>query len=387
MLLITHMPLQTVKCPEGKEFDDQENLSFFPTQYVYPISKLDDDNLLIMCQKSYDDLELLIWNKSSKKALRELASIYLPSYVRLLPSKKAFSFIDHGRIRIKSFQKRAPRIIDIHETIHAVSSLKWISDEQFYFVGKQKDYFSLFLCDVSDRDVELFSLNDQDFVDCLYPCKINNSLFYIAKDQFFNYSFCKIAWIPQAFEQNQSVFQRQKETLLRSNCPICFLSMEDENSGFLLKYDNRSNDDNYFFFSCCALNLTNDSWVLEKLFNFKLPLRLLTGTDKARLYESIDPFLPSYSKNYIYFTTYDELLECCKIFRYNKQLKIVEAIESPTRSFGPFNHMFAPLVVDDNVYFGFAQSTRSKNFTLQIDEKNGSITCFLPEIIHNGDKE
>ncbi|MCX5923090.1 MAG: hypothetical protein NTU89_00835 [Candidatus Dependentiae bacterium] len=397
ILAIIHMPLQAVNSTKDNDFDNQQSVSLFPTQYIYPISNLDYDYLLIMRQKSYDDLELWMWNKNSKKAYRELASIYLPYCVRLLPSKTAFSFIDHGRVRVKSFQKRTPRIIDIDPTIHAISSLKWISEEQFYlkwiseeqfyFVGKQKDYFSIFLCDVSDRDVQLFNLHDKEPIDYLYPCKINNSLFYITKDQSFNYSFCRTVWSPQISDQSHSVFTRQKEILLSSECPICFLSMEDENNGFALKYDNQSNDDKNFHLSCCALNLIRGSWSLEKLFDFKLPLRLLTGTDKTRLYESIDPFLPSYSKNYIYFTTYDELLECCKVFRYNKQLKTIEGVEGQTRSIGTFNHIFAPLVVDNNnVYFGFAQNTRSNNSTLQIDETSGSITCFLPETIINGEK-
>ena len=372
-----------VDCPEIEPLEATKT----STQYVYPIAKLDDDHLLVMYQKSYDDLELWTWNKNDNKAYRELASIFLPSYVRLLPSKTAFSFIDHGRIRIKSFQKRAPRVIDIHESIHAISSLKWISDYQFYFVGKQKDNFSIFLCDVSDRDVELYSLHNQDYVDRLYPCKINNTLFYIEKNESGSYCFCKIGWNPQMYGKDQLIFQRQSQTLWKSDSSLCFLHMEDDNNGFVLEHNNQSNNTDLFSLSCGSLTLIDNNWTMDKLFEFALPLKLLTGTDKTRLYESIDPFLPSYSSSWIYFVTYDQNLGRCKVLRYNKELKMTEEIENQKRSFEAFNYIFAPLVVDDNVYFGFTtHNTKSINNALQINEMNGSIKCFLPETIINGEK-
>lgn len=370
-----------VDCPEFEPLETTK----ISAEHIYPIARLNDDCLLIMYQASYDNLELWIWNKNDKKAYRELSSIFLPSYVRLLPDNKAFSFIDHGRIRIKSFQKRAPRVIDIHETINEISSLKWISNDQFYFVGKQKDNFSIFLCDISDRDVTLYSLHNQDSIDRLYPCKINSSLFYITKNESCGHCFCKTAWNPQLYGKNQLLFEKQSETLLKNDCSLCFLHMEDESNGFVLEYDNQSKDNDLFTLSCCSLTLIDHTWKLEKLFEFTLPLKLLTGTDKTRLYESIDPFLPSYSAHWIYFVTYDQLLEKCKVLRYNKELKTIEEMESKTRSFDEFSHVFAPLVVDGNVYFGFTHSsTRGINNALQINEANGSITCLLPEIENKG---
>ena len=353
--------------------------SVLAQEYIYPIAQLDDDYLLVMYQKSYDDIELWRWNRHNKRAFRELASIFLPSYVRLLPSKTAFSFIDHGRVRIKSFQKRAPRVIDIHETVHAISSLKWITDEEFYFVGKDHDNFSVLLCDVSDRGATLFSLHDQDLLDYLYPCKINQSLFCLTRDNLSHYSLCKLAWNPQPY--NHSTVKYDKEVLLAHDKPLCFLHMEDECNGFALEYNNQSTDNDFFYLSCCALTSQDHKvWSLCKLFEFKLPLRLLTGIDQARVYESIDPFLPCYSSQWIYFVTYDELTQHCNVHRYNRKFHNIEKIETD-QTINAFNHVFAPLVVDDYVYFGFAYNSRSIQAALQIDSMTGMITCCLPEIV------
>lgn len=369
------------------EVEPQE---YTEAEYIYPIAQLDDDCLLIMCQKSYDDLELWTWNRRDKKAFRELTSIFLPSHVRLLPSKTAFSFIDHGRIRIKSFQKRAPRVINLPESIYAISSLKWINDDQFYFVGKESDNFSVFLCDVSDRNVTLFYMHDKDKLDYLYPCKIDDILFCITKDDSSCYAFCKMAWDMQPYYAATALYQKSHKKILidSPDYPLCFLHMENKHYGFVLKYDHTLKDPDFFYLTCCALTdqmnidqINNDTWSLQELFDFKLPLRLLTGTDKTRMYESIDPFLPRYDHEWIYFVTYDDLAEKCCVRRYHRQLRHIEDIEKNTRSFTSFYHVFAPLIVDDCVYFGFScNNTRSILSSPHTNSMTGMITCHLPEI-------
>ena len=114
-------------------------------QFLYPVAQIDNDNLLILHQKSFDEIELWRWNKNETLALKELSSIFLPSFVQLLPNKLACSFIDRGRIKIKYFAKRTPRSIDMYEPISAISNMNWIDNEQFYFVGKHEGYFGIFL--------------------------------------------------------------------------------------------------------------------------------------------------------------------------------------------------------------------------------------------------
>jgi len=357
-------------------------------EYVYPIAQLDDDCLLVMYQKSFDDLELLIWNKDKKTALKELTSIFQPSYVQLLPSKKAFSFIDRGRIRIKAFQKRGPRSINIPEAIHAISSLTWINDEQFYFVGKEQGYFSIFLCDISDRDVTLFSVHNQDKINYMYPVKVNDSMFCIAKDNALGYAFCKMAWQAQLYPATSSF--DQKEMQLYHNHPLCFLHMEDEHSGFVLEYNSVSTDADFCYISCCSLTeRIENQWALKKLFQFKLPLQLLTGIDQERLYESINPFLPRYDNpEWIYFVTYDDNTERCCVQRYHRHLQHIEDIANRVRSCTSYCHMFAPLIVDDNVFLGCAyNNTRSMLNTLQTDSMTGMITCNLPKFSNHTKKE
>ena len=72
-------------------------------EYLYPVGVIDDENILLMHQTSLDDLGLWMWNIKELVAFKELSSVFLPSCVQILPNKKACSFIDRGRIKIKYF--------------------------------------------------------------------------------------------------------------------------------------------------------------------------------------------------------------------------------------------------------------------------------------------
>lgn len=338
-------------------------------------------------QKAYDDLELLLWDRHEGTACRELTSMFIPSCVQLLPGKKAFSFIDRGRIRIKSFQKRAPRTIDIYEPIYGILLMKWLTDEQFYFVGKHYGKLSMFLCDTANRGSAIYCLTNRDGFDYVYPCKVNNNLFCVSKDPLQNYAITRIEWSPRLYEKAESLDRISKQVLIKHDKPLCFLEMENESLGFVLECLEYEQSSEFLSFSCLALNSINDSWSLTKLFEFKIPSKFLIGTDKDRVYETIAPFVPRYTQDWIYYVSYDDASKNCTIQRYNRQLCTVEYLTDTSRSIADLSHVFSPLIIKDMLYCGylFNEKTPSafRGFNqkfMHVDAATGIIRCRLPQV-------
>jgi hypothetical protein len=364
---------------------------FLPTwaqqEFIYPIAEINDDMIMMVHQKSYDDLELLLWDRHEGIACRELTSMFIPSCVQLLPGKKAFSFIDRGRIRIKTFNKRAPRAIDIYEPIYAIFSMKWITDEQFYFAGKNYGKLSIFLCDTSNRGAAVYSLTNRDGFDYVYPCKVGNNLFCVSRDQLQNYAIQKLEWSPRQYESAESLAPISQQLLVTHDKPLCFLCMEDESSGFVVECLAYEQSSEFLNFSCCALNCINDSWSLAKLFEFKIPSKFLIGTDEDRVYETIAPFVPRYTQEWIYYVSYDDESENCTIQRYNRALSSTEYLTDTSRSIAGLSHVFAPLIIKDMLYCGylFSEKTPSafRGFPqkfMHVDPVTGIIQCRLPQV-------
>ena len=368
-------------------------------EYLYPVGSIDDEHVLLVYQTSCDDVELWMWNINESVAFKELNSFFLPLAIQILPSKKAYSFIDRGRIKIKHFDKRAPRVIAFYEPIYAVSFISWIDDNQFYFVGKYLNNFKLFLCDISNRNCYVFALTDlQDSVDYLYPQKINNEIFCITKTQDGQYAICKAAWPEKSsvsfnaidFDQEKKMgnnFAEFERILLfsASGQAPCFLFMKSSNLGFLLKITQAENSlSDFFDFVCCRIfQSSQGTWSAAELFNFQLPKKLLVGSSSERLYESIYPFLPLYSSEAIYFTTFNHESQTCQIARFDNVSGLIEQ----TNPYGPKSlsldcHLFAPYIVNNAMYCGISTSSKAiPTRALILNNQTSSIfQCQLPRL-------
>lgn len=352
-------------------------------QYLYPIAQIDDENILMMHQRSLDDLELWIWNRNQKLAIKELSSIFLPSEVQLLPGKTAYSFIDRGRIRVKFFNKRAPRAIDIYEPVHAIMAMTWISDDQFYFIGKCNNHYHMFLCNIQDRNVVLSCLdNIQDQLDYLSLYKIDDSLFSISKDQTGLYLFKKSIWNPIPYESYISKSSFEMQTLLSHTRSLGFLHMQNEKIGFCLEFNQEEKLDDKFKFSCCQIENIDSSWNLHKLFDFELPKKLLIDEDSERLHESISPFLPVYTSDKIYFIHYNQSTDQCDIFHYDLASKTIQQLY--TKSYKALQttpqHFFAPCIIENTIYCGISYISQQNRSLLEMDQLTGISKFFIPEI-------
>lgn len=372
-------------------------------QYLYPVAQLDQENILVMYQTSVDDLGLWIWNCKDNSALKELSSLFLPSHVQIMPSKHGYSFIDRGRIRVKLFNKRAPRAIDIYEPIHAITAMKWINDDQFYFTGKYDDHYHTFLCDVADRDVKIFSLHDSgEQADYLYPSKINQFLFCVQRTHEENYTVVKTPWSTHPFQAEQSLRKLRRQGVLHSykntnfdietkpeklvnlyKKTLCFLSMQHESLGYVLSIETQHKLSSIIEFACHRLTQCNDgSWNLQQLFKFQLPKNILVGSHEERLHESIYPFLPVYTSKWIYFTTYDPLTDQCCIQRYDVSSGSIELVINAQRSMFNFGqHFFAPCIIDNVCYCGVSCKADTRSLSLlSINPISGLGACSMPHI-------
>lgn len=367
-------------------------------EFVYPVAQLDETFLLLMYQRSGDELELLLWNRSQKSASKELSSMFIPSSVQLLPSKKAFSFIDRGRIRIKTFSKRQPRAIDIFEPITNIISMTWLTDELFYFVGQCYGVYSIFLCDISQRPAKISTLCNMKGIDCLYPNKIENKLFYIAKNSvnntyaIYNVPYCSAAvgeeekkLVPEQLWPLSSVaLSSSQNEFIDASSSLCFLRMEDDKKGFVIEFIGENADESLFLFRCFLFSFDEhfSCWTLKSLFDFSLSSVLLIGNGAQRLYESIYPLLPRYEKDWIYFTSYDTTLQACRLKRYNRAYGDIESLSlfSAMRDgLKGSQHTFCPIIVDDNIYSGISfNAISTKRSVLESSATTGEIFCDLP---------
>ncbi len=331
-------------------------------EYIYPIANLDDETILMMHQKSLNDLELLSFNTQNNETQKLLSSLYFPAYVKIIPGKKKFSFIDRGRIYIKDFSKRTPRSLTIYQPILDIQSLSWINEQECIFSAKYKNHYKLFLYDLSKEGGTLYALcHLADTMNYIFPVCVDNTLFcLIQKDSSELYDIAKIALNPIVFEQ--SLFSLEQDFSIdiipiEHKNSFCFLTMKDLQQGYIIEITEHNHQENYFVFSCCKLNLDQKS--VSPLFTFQIPENFFIGMDENRFFESLYPLLPYYTDKFIYFTNYDNNLKKLILYQYNQNNQTISRFQPETKNI-EMRHTFSPLMVKDKVYFGYNIETELK---------------------------
>jgi len=326
----------------------------YSEQFVYPVGDFDDKNqIMLLYQKSVDDIELWIWNSHNHTAVKGLSSFLTPANLRMLPSGKGFSFIDQGYIKIKEFSKRSARTLPIYEPIGLFSNMNWIDDETFYFVARQGDYFQIFQGDVQANIQQL----TYELADALYPQKIGSQLFYLQRDIDHNMSVITRPW---NFESNESVNTIALQNLASQPC---FLKMINETQGFYIQAPTHKSDSiqDCYEFSCYYIFKQNDAiWLSDKLFTFTIPSKYIIGSD--RLYESIEPFLPNYTRSgYVYYNSWDHDLEQFKLYSFDIAMKNTEIISNIQLYKNKETKFFAPYLHHDKMYCGIILEEKRTN--------------------------
>ena len=308
-------------------------------EFIYPVADFDNQQkLLLLHQKSLTEIELWIWDMQTESAMKGLSTFSIPANLKILPAGNGFSFIDQGFIKIKEFSKRSAKTLPIYEPIGFFRHMNWIDEESFYFVARQGDFFQIFQSDMQANIIQITN----NSCDALYPQKIDSDLFYIKRDNNYDFSIIKRSWNDD----------NKEEIIVCNHNQICFLHMLSDKEGFYLQApDNKiQNDEDCYEFSYNYFYNNEQSWKYEKLFTFLVPAKYITGS--SRLYESIEPLLPIYHTNKIYFLHWNKNNKEFNLYTFNQENKSISKIENEqNRSY--HQKIFTPYCIANKIFCGF----------------------------------
>jgi hypothetical protein len=141
-------------------------------------------------------------------------------------------------------------------------------------------------------------------------------------------------------------------TILESNQNLCFLYMTSDSHGFYLQAPIEKIEDDLrsYEFSCFQLTKKSTTWSTEKIFNFKIPSKYITGTN--RLYESLEPFLPNYTNSdFVYFVNFQ--LDAFELYRFVVSSKTIENVSHEILQKKSYQKIFAPYGRGTKIFYGF----------------------------------
>lgn len=363
--------------------------SNFIPEYLYPVASIvyeDQIKICILYQRG-TNLELFLWDPTTKKAIKGL-SHYTPAGLTILPSKKAFSFIDYQRIRIKEIAKKSPKALDLYP-LYDFTLIHWIDDAQCYCSARERFHYNLFHITTKG---DFFRLTANDQSDYTYPQKIESEFFYIKRDNQGKTSIEHTVYPDQAikermYEEMENIKNNElssyyslhvSKSLLTPGKTIyfcdepdknlSFLTMKNNHEGFFLKHIDHPFIERFaktMNFECWYFweNKEKD-WKYERLFTFELPLSLLYG--EKRLYESGLRLCPTYddSNNFIYYVNVDGHgfldLYCYSISeRFSKKI-LNQSIE------GQEHYFFSPCFYKNKIYFGGMLLPEINHFKMEL---------------------
>lgn len=346
-------------------------------QLIYPIAssdKNDKSQLYTVYQKGFQERELWAIDLENQEAFKTILSSFLPTAVTLLPSRSGFSFIDRGRLRVKYFHKRSPRSVIFEDPLHDFTCVEWVNDKICFFSARRYNRHVIMLCNIDDRHLHV--IEEDTIGDCLYPQKANNKLFCILQAGNY-YSIIKNDFLNPLSEDENSVILLNEDDDAREivnfqNRPIAFLKMLSEQSGYVVELLKRpENSHDTFKFAYHSFNKTNNSWFVEKLFDFAIRQDIILA-DSNHLNEALHPFMPQHCNTKIFYTSLGDdgtmnIFEYCLTDRKSTQKTFKHNNE----------HVFAPYPFKNKIFYGKRLSAQEKAW---VDE-DGDISRLLPHIL------
>ncbi len=309
--------------------------------YIYPVGAIDTHTIFFVYQKNCDHLQLWSLDLESKKVTQQLPAMYTSAGFQLLPNGLAFSFVDNGRIRVKSLSKRSPKSIELERPLYDISLIQWLNNDQAFLSAKYHDHFGIFMINI-EGDVN-FLLHDH-MHDYLYPQKVNNDLFFIERTKDENEE--KVTYkIKKTIFSNPGL---SRELLLDCNDkPIAYLQMISATRGFFVQYPAKGRSDQACLsMTCYNLYQIDDQWKTERLFSFSLPTQLLFLNNCSRLYELLLPLLPVYNNKTFYFVSCNKE-GLANLYTYDIRSKTQNCIAQSQQA-----HIFKPLFINNTIIFG-----------------------------------
>ena len=150
-------------------------------EFLYPVVATGsgaDQKVYVLYQKSLTHIELWLWDPVTKIATKALLSTFTPAGISLLPDDIGFSFIDNGRVKVKMHSKRSPKSLEWYEPVYDIGNLHWINNTCYYFHAKEQERYGLFHGTMHGEIDPLVIHHEKD---CMYPHKIESTLFYIER--------------------------------------------------------------------------------------------------------------------------------------------------------------------------------------------------------------
>lgn len=333
-------------------------------QFVYPVADFAHGNqLALIYQKSLQDIELWFLNTTTQTTVKGLSSFLTPANFRMLPSGQGFSFIDQGYIKIKEFNKRSPKTLQIYEPISLFSNMNWIDNQTFYFVALQGDCFQIFQGDIQGS---IEQLTCKSGYHALYPQKINDTLFYIERSMNNSSSIVTIPYQPQSLATVEN--NNTPTTIIpATDNQIGFLSMLSGNQGFYVQIDQQASNHNTYQFAYHHITQEHNTWQDMQLFSFAIPAQYSTGAD--RLYESLEPFLPKYINNSIYFSSWNQQEQQFELYQYDlANQQVININHRCMHKHG--QQLFAPYACHNKIYCGFLVRSIQNNQEDEISNRS-----------------
>lgn len=345
-------------------------------EYLYPVAATFTQKPLIylLYQKSLSHLELWLWDPATNDASKALLSTFNPAGLTILPGQIGFSFIDNDRVRIHYFNKRSVKTITFYEPLYDITTLVWIDQETFLFSAREHRRFRLYHATVHDYVERVVSYDD---LDCMYPQKVNDSLFYVERTLDNVHSIIKARYPTivvdptNNFNSNDSLQERAQEIFERENrvlraaqepeilltCTthaVAFLNMINQEEGFYVAHplEIARNAEviafDYYHLQCIAGN-----WKRVHLFTFLIPYYFVAQSVQTRLYESILPLLPRYDgNNGVYFMNSTDN-QSVQIFYYDLLTGMITQKTGTAIYAVPVSvSLFCPLLVQSKVFYG-----------------------------------
>ncbi len=353
-------------------------------EYVYPVAAVHHDGAIkiyVNYQNSNENgSELLLWewDPVTKVASPAVIPAYTPTDVKIMSS--GISFIDKGKIFVKSFNKRSPKSIQFYEPVDDIVSISWNNQDSFYFMGKLGTTYGIF--HGTSRGA-LYPIAHNEISDYLYPQRMGDQLFSIKRThERYTLVCCQYPQILMPSEsrsyqeQVDELLQQtdaemvplvpseQMQELLELPAHAAFLTML-ENEGFVISHPIEiENDQTLVSFGYWHLYRTHEgTWEKEQLFDFTLPKSLIVrsqtpegnGKEKGNdLYESLAPLLPRYVKDTVYFVDASQSRDgsepVATIYHYD--LKTKRRYPIAARPVSTETLSFAPLRVNEFLFYG-----------------------------------
>ena len=306
--------------------------------YTYPVARYKHirDHLLILKQWSINQLELYDQDMATGIMTKVLMNMYIPAAVTVLPDQSGFSFIDNGRIRIKRFEKRAVKSLDIYAPIYGIEFIRWLDNETCYFHAKSDGHFGIYTLTLDQELTPLLAHEDSDY---MYPCIQNSELFFVERKKNKEKYYYNI-------QSMSDIHSQYKKNVILDNGikPIIMLHMTNTEEGFFIECEQPHNL--YIFHYYQMVKKENSRWHCFKLFSFKVPPEILIDGPQ-RLYESLLPLVPRLSDHIVYFSSYDEEIGKLAIYSFSLKTKLIERIAGDKSG-----HLFVPLLVDKQMIIG-----------------------------------